>query len=141
MKFHTLILSVFLVLQNINTSAETKMETPSDRKLFKGNATLVIKRNRVEEFKALLSTIIEPTRKEEGCIRYEAFQLLDENGKETNRFEFHELWKDEKAMLVDHKENSPHMKVFFKKLNIGAKDSMVESFSAGGAMAREIMPY
>lgn len=135
------ILALILAVKTISASAETKKSNQSDRKLFKGNATLVIKSDRIEEFKTILSTIIEPTRKEEGCIRYEAFQLLDKNGNETNRFEFHELWKDEKAMLIDHKEKTDHMKAFFKKLSIGAKNSMVESFSAGGAMAKEIMAY
>lgn len=137
----TYIFAVFFVSNTFKVSAKTSKDIQSDRKLFKGHATFVIKYSRIEEFKKTLTIIIEPTRNEVGCIRYEAFQLLDKDGNETNKFEFYELWRDEKSMLIDHKEKSDHMKAFFKKLNIGAKNSMVESFSAGGVMAKEIMAY
>ena len=141
MRLLKFILAIFFVSNSFRVGAETSKEIQSDRKLFKGSATLVIKSSKIEEFKKTLALIIEPTRHEVGCIRYEAFQLLDKDGNETNRFEFHELWRDEKAMLIDHKEKADHMKAFLKKLNIGAKNSMVESFSAGGVMAKEIMAY
>lgn len=100
--------------------------------VWQGSATLVIKPERLQDFKKAVSKIIEPTRKEEGCITYFGYQVIDENGKETNRFEFHEIWKSKEAMLIDHKEKSPHMQAFFKEIKADTKDSFLESFEIKG---------
>jgi quinol monooxygenase YgiN len=106
--------------------------------MYKGSATLVIKPEKVSEFKKAVHKIIGPTRKEPANISYEAFQVIDEKGNETNRFEFHELWASEKAMMIDHKENSPHMKEFFALIGIGTEHSWVEFFEVGGKTVREL---
>jgi len=41
-------------------------------------ATLISKANKVDETKAALSSLVEPTRAEEGCISYELFQQNDD---------------------------------------------------------------
>lgn len=104
----------------------------SDSTVFKGSATLIIKPERVAAFKQAVHEIIGPTRKEPGNISYEAYQVIDKQGKPTNRFVFHEIWKTEKAMMKDHKENAPHMKKVFSLIGIGTDHSWVESFEVNG---------
>lgn len=100
--------------------------------VWQGSATLIIKPAKLEEFKKAVSKIIEPTRKEAGCITYYGYQVIDGNGKETNRFEFHEIWKSKEAMLIDHKEKSPHMQKFFNEIKADTQDSFLESFEVKG---------
>lgn len=123
-------IKIGLVLMMISSTSFAK------DKIFKGHAILVIKKDKVEAFKKAVAEIIKPTLKEKGNISYEGFQILDKNGKETNRFEFHELWVSEEAMMIDHKENAPHMKAFFEKIRADKKDSYIESFEAGGKMVK-----
>jgi quinol monooxygenase YgiN len=104
----------------------------SEPVVFKGSATLVIKPERVAEFQKAVHDIIGPTRKEAGNLSYEAYQVVDQQGNPTNRFVFHEIWKSEKAMMIDHKENAPHMKRFFSLIGIGTDHSWVESFEVSG---------
>ncbi len=99
---------------------------------WQGSATLVIKPERLKDFKKAVSKIIEPTRKEAGCITYYGYQVLDEKGRETNRFEFHEIWRSKEAMLIDHKEKSAHMQNFFKEIKADTTDSFLESFEVQG---------
>jgi quinol monooxygenase YgiN len=95
--------------------------------VWKGHAILVVKPERVSAFKVAVNKIIAPTRQEVGCISYEGFQVVDEHGQATNRFEFHEVWASKEAMLIDHKENAPHMQIFFKEI-----EGFLESFEVGG---------
>jgi quinol monooxygenase YgiN len=101
--------------------------------VWKGHAVLVIKPEHVAEFKIAVNKIIAPTKLEVGCISYEGFQVMNEKGQETNRFEFHEVWSSKEAMLIDHKENAPHMKVFFKEI-----DGFLESFEVGGSYVKTL---
>jgi quinol monooxygenase YgiN len=57
-------------------------------------ARLVAKADQVEAFKALMSSIIEPTRKESGCIRYELLQNLSDPAE----FTFVEEWASAAAL-------------------------------------------
>ncbi|MFZ4715546.1 MAG: putative quinol monooxygenase [Bacteriovoracaceae bacterium] len=100
--------------------------------VWQGSATLVIKPEKLQEFKKAVSKIIEPTRKEAGCITYHGYQVIDDKGNETNRFEFHEIWKSKEAMLIDHKEKSVHMQKFFKEIKADTQDSFLESFEVKG---------
>lgn len=100
--------------------------------VWKGTAVLIIKNEKLELFKKAVSKITEPTLKEKGCISYEGYQILDAKGEETNRFEFHEIWKTREAMMIDHKENSLHMQNFFKEIKINSDDTFLESFEATG---------
>lgn len=100
--------------------------------VWQGSATLVIKPEKLKDLKKAVSKIIEPTRKEAGCITYYGYQVVDDKGNETNRFEFHEIWKSKGAMLIDHKEKSPHMQKFFKEIKADTQDSFLESFEVKG---------
>ncbi len=57
--------------------------------------------DRVEETKAVLLGLLEPTRPEEGCIRYDLFQ----NQADPTDFTFIEEWQD-KACLDAHLASS-----------------------------------
>jgi quinol monooxygenase YgiN len=100
--------------------------------VWKGTAVLVIKKDKITDFKKAVSKIINPTLREKGCLGYEGYQVVDEDGQETNRFEFHEIWDTKETMLIDHKENSPHMKAFFAEINADTENSYLESFEVGG---------
>jgi quinol monooxygenase YgiN len=100
--------------------------------VWQGSATLIIKPEKLHEFKKAVSKIIEPTRKEAGCITYYGYQVIDEKGNETNRFEFHEIWSSKEAMLIEHKEKSAHMQKFFKEIKAETSDSFLESFEVKG---------
>ena len=66
-------------------------------------ARLVALPEKVEELKAILIGLVEPTRKESGCIKYELLQ----NQAEPTDFTFVEEWASDDA-LDTHLE-SEHM--------------------------------
>jgi quinol monooxygenase YgiN len=107
-------------------------------KVWKGQASLTIKQQHLVSFKKAVAKITVPTRKEKGCLFYEGYQLLDENGDETNVFEFHEIWISKEAMLIDHKANSPHMKEFFKEINADSPETFIEEFKVSGKYVNQI---
>lgn len=109
----------------------------SNKKIWKGRAVLVIKDSKIEVFKKAVKKIIKPTLNESGCISYEAFQVYDESGNETNKFEFHELWKSKDAMMIDHKEKSAHMIEFFKEIKINSDESYVINFEVDGKWVKQ----
>jgi quinol monooxygenase YgiN len=57
-------------------------------------ARIKAKPEKVEEVKNLLSGLIEPTRKESGCVVYELLQ----NKKDPTDFTFVEEWESESAL-------------------------------------------
>ena len=73
-------------------------------------AQLVAFPNKVEELKSLLLSIIEPTRKEAGCIKYELLQ----NQAEPTDFTFIEEW--ESTALLDTHLGSTHIQAAVLKL-------------------------
>jgi quinol monooxygenase YgiN len=101
---------------------------PKSEPVWMSEGRMVIKPGHVDEFRAAVSKISAPTRQEPGCIAYDAFVVLDDQGQETNQYEFHEVWKSRDAMFVDHLEKSPHMQTFFQEIHFGSDDSFVESF-------------
>lgn len=107
--------------------------------LYKGEARFFVKAEHVDAFKNAVAKIIGPTRKEPGNISYEAFQVVKE-GELTNQFEFHEIWKSEQALKVDHLEKTLHMKEFFETVRIGSPDSMVDSFEVNGHEVVDLQP-
>jgi quinol monooxygenase YgiN len=66
-------------------------------------ARIPAKADKVEEVKALLEGLIEPTRKEAGCIVYE---LLQNTGEPTD-FTFVEDWKS--AADLEAHLKTPHL--------------------------------
>ncbi|RYE09294.1 MAG: antibiotic biosynthesis monooxygenase [Sphingobacteriaceae bacterium] len=66
-------------------------------------AKVTAKTDQIEAVKAGLLTVIEPTRREEGCISYELHQDI----KDKNIFFFYENW-DSLHHLEEHRLK-PHM--------------------------------
>lgn len=73
-------------------------------------AHIVAKPEKVEELKAMLLGLIEPTRKEAGCVRYE----LHVNNADPNEFTFIEEWESDAALDV-HLQ-SPHLLAAFPRV-------------------------
>ncbi len=48
---------------------------------WQGSAILVIKKDKIQEFKRAVAKIIAPTRNEPGCITYVGYQVLNEQAK------------------------------------------------------------
>ncbi len=57
-------------------------------------AKLTASPDRVEALKELLSGLLEPTRQEKGCIKYELFQNQDD----PTDFTFMEEWQDRESL-------------------------------------------
>ncbi len=57
-------------------------------------ARIKAKPDKVSELRAILSSLIEPTRKEKGCISYEML----ENRSDPTDFTFVEEWSDDAAL-------------------------------------------
>lgn len=83
------------------------MSTPTLRVI----ARLVAFPDKVAELKSLLLSIMEPTRQEEGCIKYELLQ----NQADPTDFTFVEEW--ESAALLDQHLASTHIQAAVHKLD------------------------
>jgi quinol monooxygenase YgiN len=70
------------------------------------SVTFIAKENCEEKMKDLLTAMVEPSKKENGCIFYEIFQYENE----PNRFMAVETWRDEKAL--DAHKTSAHYKIY-----------------------------
>ncbi|MEG4014881.1 MULTISPECIES: putative quinol monooxygenase [unclassified Microcoleus] len=66
--------------------------------------------DKVAELKSLLLSIIEPTRQEQGCIKYELLQ----NQADPTDFTFVEEW--ESAALLEQHLASDHLQTAVQKL-------------------------
>lgn len=73
-------------------------------------ARLVCKPDRVEEFKSIVLSIVDPTRQEAGCKRYE---LLQNNADPTD-FTFVEEW--ESGAALDAHMKAPHLTAALGKI-------------------------
>lgn len=73
-------------------------------------ARVVARPGKVEELRALLQGLVEPTRKEPGCVTYELLQ----NKTDPTDFTFVEEWRSE-ADLDTHLQ-SPHLRDARSKL-------------------------
>ena len=72
-------------------------------------ARIKAKPDTVEETRELLSRLVEPTRKEAGCLAYELLQNRDD----PTEFTFVEEWRDE-AAIAEHFETE-HIKAALQK--------------------------
>jgi len=65
-------------------------------------ARIIAKSSKINETRTLLESLIEPTKNEEGCIRYDLHQGISEK----NVFFFYEAWESrpalEKHLANDH---------------------------------------
>lgn len=73
-------------------------------------ARLTANPDKVAELKSLLLSIIEPTRQEQGCIKYELLQ----NQVDPTDFTFVEEW--ESAALLEQHLASNHLQAAVQKL-------------------------
>ena len=112
--------------------------SPAQAGVYKASVTFFVKPGRAEAFKAAVAKVLAPTRREPGCLGYRAFQVLDEQGRETNQFEFTEVWSSQATMRIDHQERTAHMQAFFQTVNLGHPDSLVESFAIEGHNVNEL---
>ena len=64
----------------------------------------------VDNVREALLSLVEPTRKEEGCIHY----FLHQDKKDKTKFMFYEVWKDEAAFKAHGQ--TPHLKGLGEKL-------------------------
>lgn len=78
---------------------------------------LLVKPQAVEKVRALLIELLEPTRKEDGCLKYKLF----ENLMDHCQFTFIGAWENEDA-FDDHLQ-SDH----FRKVDSDIKDDLVKS--------------
>ncbi len=69
-------------------------------------AEMVAKAGKEDELKKQLLALVEPTRKEEGCVQYDLHLSTNEPG----RFVFYENWAS-REMLERHLQ-SPHLRAF-----------------------------
>ena len=67
-------------------------------------ARVVARPGKVEELRALLQGLVEPTRMESGCVTYELLQ----NKAEPTDFTFVEEWRSEEDL--DAHLQSPHLR-------------------------------
>lgn len=71
-------------------------------------AEMVAKPGKEAELERQMLALIEPTRKEEGCVQYDLHRSTEESG----RFVFYENWTARE--LLDRHLQSPHLKAFGK---------------------------
>ena len=73
-------------------------------------ATFQAKPGKAEELKKSLLTLVEPTRREAGCINYDLHQLPED----PDKFLFHENWTS-RAHLDAHLKNA-HIQMLLPRL-------------------------
>jgi quinol monooxygenase YgiN len=69
-------------------------------------AEMAAKPGMEDELKRRLLSLIEPTRKEDGCVQYD----LHQSTNETGRFLFYENWRSREAL--ERHLQSPHLLAF-----------------------------
>jgi quinol monooxygenase YgiN len=89
-------------------AASTLISCTQKPKKMSGNTLNVVaiaetSADRAEELKAVCLGLIEPTRKEEGCISYDLYQDITNPGK----FTFIENWKSKEHLDIHMK--TPHL--------------------------------
>ncbi len=72
-------------------------------------ARIQAKKDKVECVRCALSSLIEPTRQEPGCIQYD----LHQDNESPEVFIFYERWQS-RALWQEHM-NSEHLKIYMKE--------------------------
>jgi quinol monooxygenase YgiN len=85
--------------------------TGSDRGLLTIIAALPAKPGREQELRQAAEAIVEPTRREEGCIAYYLHQGIDD----PTVFYFYENWAS--AEMLEAHMKTPHFREFAAKLD------------------------
>lgn len=74
-------------------------------------ACLEAKPGKEQELQTALMTLVEPTRKEEGCLQY----IFHQNSNDSSQFMFYEKWANQEAFKNHAK--TPHMQAWQEKKN------------------------
>jgi quinol monooxygenase YgiN len=69
-------------------------------------AEMVAKPGKEDELKRHLISLVDPTRKEDGCVQYD----LNQDTSEAGRFVFYECWRSRE--LLERHLQSPHLLAF-----------------------------
>lgn len=85
--------------------------TSKDNNIFASIAILKAKQEKIEDLRKELLGMIEPTRKEEGCIEY----ILFENPEAPGDFYMREAFKDKNAFETHIA--TPHFQALAKKVD------------------------
>ncbi|NWF65952.1 MAG: antibiotic biosynthesis monooxygenase [Campylobacterales bacterium] len=83
----------------------------------------VAKEESIEELKALLETMVEPSRKSNGCLLYNIYQMVEK----PDTFVVIESWADDEA-LKGH-QNSAHYKHYKANFEPFTKDKSSNALS------------
>lgn len=86
-------------------------------------ARVVAKPDCVEELKAELLKLIEPTREETGCLRYN----LHQDNQDPTLFLFYETWKD--ADCLEKHMNTEHFKKYVTAVADLIKEKVVHKMT------------
>jgi quinol monooxygenase YgiN len=79
---------------------------------------MIAKRGKEDEGRELLKTLVEPSRKGDGCLRYEVLELLDRPG----HFVVLSDWMSKAA--VDAHPQSSHMTAILPKIPLVYEDPL-----------------
>ena len=90
-------------------------------------ARVVARPGKVKELRALLQGLVEPTRREPGCVTYELLQ----NKAEPTDFTFVEEWSSEEEL--DAHLQSPHLRQARSRLpDLAAADPDIRRYTVVG---------
>lgn len=76
-----------------------------------------------EEFRAALSALVEPSRQEPGCLRYELYRDIDREGD----FILIESWRNQAAL--DEHMAEPYLKAFAARFAEVFKDAVTSGLT------------
>ncbi len=90
-------------------------------------ARIVARSGKVEELRAVLQGLVDPTRREPGCVTYELLQ----NKMDPTDFTFVEEWRSEEAL--DAHLQSPHLQEARLRLpDLAAADPDIRRYTIVG---------
>lgn len=82
---------------------------------------IVVNEDKIDEFIQIITPLIEETRKEKGCLKYDFHQSV----KSSNVFYAYEWYKDDEA--IKNHNNSTHLKKFLTSSKEFVKEFQVET--------------
>lgn len=83
--------------------------------------TFIVKDGHTEQIKSMLEAMVLPSRQEDGCLKYNIYQIESE----PKRFIVIEAWKDEDAL--DGHKNSKHYKHYKSNYEVHIDDKFSEN--------------
>ncbi|MDG3002398.1 putative quinol monooxygenase [Paludisphaera mucosa] len=99
-----------LVVLNGEAAAQGEAKSEAPKGVVTLTASLKAKPGQEDAVKEALLSLVEPTRKEPGCLHY----ILHQSKTDPTLFMFYEQWEGQEAL--DAHGKSPHMKALGAKL-------------------------